>query len=97
MGYPGHLWTQGFSDYGKIETALRDLMLGVPVWRDLAHSLGARYLFWGREEKQNYPNSKRPWEAVAPIVATGDWGTIYDLEALEPNVPRSFGRKSTPP
>jgi hypothetical protein len=56
-----------------------------------------RYLFWGREEKTNYATSHRPWETVAPIVSAGDWGTIYDLNALEPNVPRSLGDKSTPP
>lgn len=97
IGYPGHLWTQGFADYGKTEDALRTLMLGRPQWRQIAHSLGARYLFWGREEKQHYPGSARPWETTAPIVASGDWGTIYDLEALEPNVPRSLGDKSAPP
>ena len=97
MGYPGHLWTQGFEDYQKMEAALRDLMLGRGNWRQIAHALGVRYLFWGPEEKQNYAASTRPWEAVAPVVSAGDWGVIYDLEALEPNAPRSLGGQSSQP
>lgn len=97
MGYPGHLWTQGFEDDGKTEMTLRNLMLGAPSWRQNARTLGARYLFWGREEKRNYAGSKRPWENSAPVVASGDWGAIYDLEALEPNVPRSLGEKPNQP
>ncbi len=93
MGYPGHLWTQGF-EYNKVEGALRNLMNGASNWRESARALGVRYLFWGREEKSSYGTSTRPWEAVAPIVSSGDWGTIYDLDALEPNAPRSLGEKS---
>ena len=89
MGYPGHLWTQGF-DYAKVNAALNALMNGAPNWREIARVLGARYLFWGREEKVNYADSMRPWEATAPIVSAGDWGAIYDLESLEPNAPRTL-------
>jgi hypothetical protein len=96
MGYPGHLWTQGFDDYQKVENALRNLMMGAGNWHQTAQGLGVRYLFWGPEEKMNYAASTRPWEAVAPIVAAGDWGVIYDLEALEPNAPRSLGSQSQP-
>jgi hypothetical protein len=96
MGYPGHLWTQGF-DYAKVENALKSLMTGQGDWRKTARGLGVRYLFWGREEKQNYPSSPRPWQATAPIVAAGDWGAIYDLEALEPSAPRTLGSKSPSP
>jgi len=90
LGYPGHLWTQGF-DFAKTEDKLRNLMLGAPNWKDLA-----RYLFWGRNEKSNYAASKRPWEQEATLVASGDWGAIYDLETPRtqpaptptPSVPR---------
>ena len=51
MGYPGHLWTQGFDDYGKTNEMLTKLMQGGPSWRDLARTLHVRYIFWGREEK----------------------------------------------
>lgn len=95
MGYPGHLWTQGFN-YSKAEAALNELMNGRPNWRQAARSLGTRYLFWGREEKLNYQASTHPWEAAARIVAAGDWGTIYDLESLEPNAPRTLGSTLIP-
>ena len=81
MGYPGHLWTQGFEDYGKTQDMLTKLMQGAPNWRDLARTLHARYIFWGREEKQNYPSSTRPWEKTARVAAAGTWGNIYDLES----------------
>jgi hypothetical protein len=95
LGYPGHLWTQGF-DYSKTDSVLQALMQGAPNWKELARSLRARYLFWGREEKTNYAASKRPWEREAMLVASGDWGAIYDLETPRnqlsatppPSVPR---------
>jgi len=80
MGYPGHLWTQGFN-YSEVETKLQALMKGAPNWKEIARSLGARYLFWGREEKVKYLTSTRPWEREAALVAVGDWGAVYDLES----------------
>ena len=80
MGYPGHLWTQGFEDYGKTNDLLNKLMQGAPNWRELARALKVRYVFWGREEKRNYAASTRPWEKTAAIAASGTWGAIYDLE-----------------
>jgi hypothetical protein len=93
MGYPGHLWTEGF-DYSKIEQGLRVLMNGSPNWREMAKKLGVRYIFWWREEKEGYPLSARPWENNTAIAATpGGWGTIYDLDALEPSAPRKLNSK----
>ncbi|MDQ6656038.1 MAG: hypothetical protein M3Y80_09525, partial [Verrucomicrobiota bacterium] len=80
LGYPGHLWTQGF-DYAPLEKKLTALMQGAPDWRENARQLDARYLFWGREEKANYAASTRPWEAAGKPVASGAWGAIYDLSA----------------
>jgi hypothetical protein len=80
MGYPGHLWTQGFDDYGKTNDLLARLMQGANDWRDLARTLRVRYIFWGREEKANYQSSTRPWEKTAALAASGTWGAIYDLE-----------------
>lgn len=85
LGYPGHLWTQGF-DYSANFDKLATLMQGAANWKETARFFQARYLFWGREEKSNYPQSKRPWEQEAKLVASGSWGAIYDLEA-----PRSPG------
>jgi hypothetical protein len=95
LGYPGHLWTQGF-DFAKTNDKLQAMMLGAPNWKDLARSLNARYLYWGRDEKTYYPASKRPWERESTLVASGEWGAIYDLEtprnplipAPTPSVPR---------
>lgn len=80
LGYPGHLWTQGF-DYSAIEKQLTSLMQGSPGWREQARQLRVRYLFWGREEKAHYATSTRPWEREARLIATGKWGAIYDLDA----------------
>jgi hypothetical protein len=79
LGYPGHLWTEGF-DYRETEEQLRELMGGAGDWRETARHLRARYIFWGREEKINYPMSGRPWEKTIVPVASGNWGAIYDLE-----------------
>ncbi|PYK24859.1 MAG: hypothetical protein DME59_12020 [Verrucomicrobia bacterium] len=78
LGYPGHLWTEGF-DYGKANDQLTALMNGAANWRDAAKALGVRYIFWGQDERTNYQSSSRPWEATAFLVASGDWGSIYDL------------------
>jgi hypothetical protein len=80
MGYPGHLWTQGFDDYGKTNELLARLMQGTNDWRDLARTLHVRYIYWGREEKTNYQTSTKPWEKTAAQVASGTWGAIYDLD-----------------
>jgi hypothetical protein len=80
LGYPGHLWTQGF-DYIDPMMRLEKLMRGTPDWREQARYLRARYLFFGREEKTNYATSTRAWEREARLVASGNWGAIYDLEA----------------
>jgi hypothetical protein len=80
LGYPGHLWTEGF-DYGDLFQRLGDLMNGAENWREIARRLHVRYIFWGREEITNYAESKRPWEKKAPLIASGSWGAIYDLES----------------
>ncbi|MGI8435492.1 MAG: hypothetical protein ACR2NX_01085 [Chthoniobacterales bacterium] len=85
LGYPGHLWTQGFN-YSAVENQLNALMRDGPDWKKQASALHVRYLFWGREEKAHYQASTRPWEREAKPVASGPWGAIYDLEN-SPNAP----------
>ena len=80
LGYPGHLWTQGF-DYTDVQKKLEAVMRGAPDWRQQAKAIQARYLFWGREEKTHYAGSTRPWEREARLLASGPWGAVYDLEA----------------
>jgi hypothetical protein len=89
LGYPGHLWTQGF-DYGQTEKKLNALMLGTPTWLESARELQTRYLLWGPNEKANYRNSTRPWEKVSLRVATGKWGALYDLEKAAPPKPNAI-------
>jgi hypothetical protein len=83
LGYPGHLWTEGF-DYAQANDQLTALMNGAANWRDAAKALGVRYIFWGQDERTNYQSSSRPWEATAFLVASGDWGAIYDLAGPAP-------------
>jgi hypothetical protein len=90
LGYPGHVWTQGFN-YGEDSNKLGTLMNGGPGWKETARFFRARYLFWGREEKTNYPQSKRPWEQESKLVATGAWGAIYDLESPRDAAPAPQG------
>jgi len=47
LGYPGHLWTQGFKNYENVEQKLRELMEGAQNWREIALALRVRYIFWG--------------------------------------------------
>ena len=84
LGYPGHLWTEGF-DYGDANNRLTALMNGAPNWREMAKGLRVRYVFWGQDEKTNYQTSSRPWENSAFLVASGDWGAIYDLDQPAPS------------
>ena len=83
LGYPGHLWTQGF-DYHEEETELGHLMRGDVGWKQSAEALRVRYIFWGREEQMNYPVSTKPWEQSLAKVASGPWGAIYDMERTTP-------------
>ena len=71
--------SEGF-DYASTQDKLTSLMQGEVNWREIAHELQTRYLFWGREERANYSTSRRPWEEAAALVASGNWGAIYDLE-----------------
>lgn len=95
LGYPGHLWTQGF-EFADTNNKLQALMLGAPNWKEIARELHTRYLFWGRDEKTNYAASKRPWERENAVVDQGAWGAFYDLEkpagSPPPTPPRLPGR-----
>lgn len=79
MGYPGHLWSHGY-DYEGREAQLKSLMMGEPGWRVTAAALKVRYLFWGQKETDEYPSSPQPWKGQCAVVASGEWGALYDLE-----------------
>ena len=64
-------------------------MLGENNWAQTARDLGVRYIFWGREETENYERkndtvSAKPCRHLLQPVASGDWGAIYDLAQLPP-------------
>jgi hypothetical protein len=78
LGYAGHVWSHGLP-WQKPAARLEALMKGTPQWREHATALDVRYLFWGAEERANYPDSAQPWRSDAGLVASGGWGEIYDL------------------
>jgi len=86
QGYAGHVWTQGFN-HGEDSNKLTQLLNGAPNWKELARYFRTRYLFWGRMETANYPQSTRPWEKESKLVVSGPWGSIYDLESPREPIP----------
>jgi hypothetical protein len=84
LGYPGHLWTEGL-EYGETFQKLNRLMQGAANWRQIAHQLHARYIFWGPDEIMNYQGSARPWEKAGALVTSGSWGAIYDAGTAAPS------------
>jgi hypothetical protein len=86
-GYLGHLWSHGIDYKHQIER-LSALLKGRPDWREAARELRVRYVFWGEPERNDYADSRQPWKKECPLVASGDWGEIYDLEKPEPPAKR---------
>lgn len=87
LGYPGHLWTQGYKDHVDYENRLTNLMMGRENWQQEAQALGVRYIFWGHGEIENYEKqegevSRKPWEHLLAPIYKGEWCTIYDLQQL---------------
>ncbi|MCX6978093.1 MAG: hypothetical protein NTX04_09205 [Verrucomicrobia bacterium] len=80
LGYLGHVISHGL-DWEQPSLNLDALLLGHERWRELSQQLSVRYLFWGRLEDQAYPQSTQPWKGQVQLVASGDWGEIYDLSS----------------
>jgi hypothetical protein len=89
LGYSGHLWSHGLEFAGSL-AKVEALLNGEPRWRECAKELRVRFIYWGREEREQYPDSKQPWKGEAALVAAGEWGEIYDLST--PAVPVSAAR-----
>jgi hypothetical protein len=79
MGYTGHAWSHGIPWVVRNEQ-VEALMNGAEGWHAIAAALGVRYVFWGAQEIEHYPDSTQPWRNSARCVASGDWGEIYDLK-----------------
>jgi hypothetical protein len=80
IGYEAHLWSHGIS-YGVQEALLTGLMHGGNDWGSYAERLGIRYLFFGRNESERWPESRKSWRKDARLVSSGDWGELYDLKS----------------
>lgn len=78
LGYEGHLISQGI-DAAPLAADQRSLLLGEADWKRAARRLQARYLYWGAREERRYPGSTRAWARECPLIASGDWGKLYDL------------------
>jgi hypothetical protein len=78
MGYEGHAWSHGL-DYRERKAAVERVLKGEEGWRETAQQLGARWLFWGEQERANYANSPQPWKGRCVRYASGPWGELYDL------------------
>jgi hypothetical protein len=81
LGFPGHLWSHGLN-YRPVERDLEAFLRGRADWQQLARQLQVDYLFWGDFEEEQYVGSARPWESSCPVVAEGEWGTLYDLRQV---------------
>jgi hypothetical protein len=77
-GFGVHLWSHGYKNTAETEREVDHILSGAPDWERCAKDLKADYVFWGNEEKQNFPNSTTPW-AKEPIKAEGQDWTLYDL------------------
>ena len=78
MGYDGHLYGYGL-DYEFLRREVQTVMLGRAGWRKSAARLGITHVYWGWREQNRYGKSKRPWEASERTLASGEWGTIYEI------------------
>ena len=83
MGYDGHLSSHGIQ-YGPVDDELDALMRGFPDWRLRAARLGVRYLFFGPEERKTWPASYESWRTSATVIASGEWGELFDLQTPPP-------------
>lgn len=78
LGYTGHVWSHGL-EWRETLRNVESVLAGDDDWRAAAAAVGSRFVFWGREEREHYPDSQQPWKSEAALVAAGDWGEIYDL------------------
>ena len=80
MGFEGHLGSHGIQ-YSEVSDELDALMNGQTDWRQHATRLGARYIFFGTDERDHWPGAFQAWRNEARLIASGAWGEIFDLES----------------
>lgn len=84
MGYYGHAWSHGLDYVDRYET-VKSILRGEEGWRENAAKYGVRWLYWGSEERDAYPESTEPWRESCRLYASGKWGELYDL--TQPAIP----------
>jgi hypothetical protein len=82
VGFSGHLISHGIQS-DRQEALLSSLMTGTPEWRRIATELGVRYLYFGVDEKEQWPDSHQAWRQETRIIESGPWGGIYDLKSVQ--------------
>ena len=80
LGYTGHAWSHGL-DWRPTAEKVEAVLHGDPDWQRLCGEMGVRYLIWGAQETENISDSPQPWKTAARLVASGDWGELYDISA----------------
>jgi hypothetical protein len=93
LGYPGHVWSHGLELRSHRRGRVRDER-HARVAR-ARQALEVRYLFWGAEEDENYPESAQPWRNAATLIASGEWGELYDLATHHPRLHLHHERSPT--
>jgi hypothetical protein len=88
LGYTGHVWSHGY-DFNEPLRRVTQIMNGEAGWREEARSIGCRYLIWGAQEREAYPDSKEPWREEAKLIASGAWGELYDLASAPMSAPHT--------
>jgi hypothetical protein len=77
-GYAGHLWSHGLNA-APVVARLERLMRGAAGWREDARALDVTHVYWGFREQRAYPDSTQPWREAGRPVASGSWGTLYQI------------------
>ena len=72
------MWSHGI-DFRARADRFDALMSGAGDWLDAVAEMRVRFVFWGAREADAYPDSAQPWRAKYRVVASGEWGEIYDL------------------
>jgi hypothetical protein len=78
LGYAGHLWSHGIDSH--LEDTLQARILNDdPQWRDLAHQLGAQYIYWGPDEQQAFGSKKRSWQESLKNISPVESIQVYEV------------------
>ena len=80
-GYPGWLWTYGFSDWQQRTADVERMLQGGGGTGRLVHRYRVRYVVLGPAELTTYHANEAYWRSVADVVYSNDGYTIYRIRA----------------